>query len=56
MPLPEIPTLSSWAENHITALFTAKTTKEFDDAFDAFMAHHVDSIVVNASGKPSRAD
>ena len=47
MPLPEIPTLSSWAENHITTLFTAKTTKEFDDAFDAFMAHHVDSIVVN---------
>ncbi|KAI0094221.1 hypothetical protein BDY19DRAFT_1052113 [Irpex rosettiformis] len=47
MPLPIPVSLSNWAQDHITALFTAKTTKEFDDAFDAFLAHFVDSIVVN---------
>ena len=46
-PGPVLPTLSLWAQSHITALFKATTTQEFDDAFDAFLAHHVDSIVVN---------
>lgn len=46
-PGPVLPTLSLWAQSHITALFKATTTEEFDDAFDAFLAKHTDSIVVN---------
>ncbi|KAI0094220.1 hypothetical protein BDY19DRAFT_880926 [Irpex rosettiformis] len=46
-PGPVLLTLSLWAQGHITALFKATTTQEFDDAFDAFLAHRVDTIVVN---------
>ncbi|KAI0094219.1 hypothetical protein BDY19DRAFT_880141 [Irpex rosettiformis] len=42
-----LPTLSQWAQSRITALFNATTTEDFDSAFDAFLAHDVDSIVVN---------
>lgn len=55
MPLPVIPTLTEWAKTRVTALFEAKTAQEFDDAFNAFLAHHVDSIVVNGK-KLSKAE
>ncbi|KAI0782445.1 hypothetical protein BC629DRAFT_555811 [Irpex lacteus] len=55
MSLPVIPTLTEWAKTRVTALFEAKTAQEFDDAFNAFLAHHVDSIVVNGK-KLSKAE
>lgn len=42
-----LPSLSSWAQSHITALFQATTPEDFDSAFDAFLAAHVESITVN---------
>ncbi|KAI0683954.1 hypothetical protein BC835DRAFT_1422771 [Cytidiella melzeri] len=50
-----LPKLSAWAQSHITALFEAKTTKDFDAAFDAFVAHKVEHIVVNGE-QLSRAE
>jgi hypothetical protein len=42
-----LPSLSSWAQSHITALFQATTSDEFNVAFDAFLAKDVEAIYVN---------
>jgi len=41
-----LPSLSSWAQSHITALIQS-TGSAFDKAFDAFLAENVEVIVVN---------
>ena len=39
--------LSDWAQVHVTSLFGAPTVTQFNEAFDALFAHHVDNIIVN---------
>ena len=41
-----LPTLSAWAEGHITALYKAKTDAEYAEAFEAFFAKDT-SITIN---------
>ena len=41
-----LPDLSTWAQRHITAVYSAKTADEFNSAFDAFVSEHV-KITVN---------
>jgi len=41
-----LPTLTAWAEGHLSSILEATTSTEFDDAFDAFLSKHV-SITVN---------
>ncbi|KAM5537312.1 hypothetical protein V8D89_009042 [Ganoderma adspersum] len=41
-----LPDLPNWVQQRINTLYGAKTTEEFDDAFDAFIAKEV-SIKVN---------
>ena len=43
---PIILTLSSWAQQHLQEMLTAKSKSAFDDAFKAFVAPHA-SITVN---------
>jgi len=41
-----LPTLTAWAEGHLSSILKAATTADFNDAFDAFMSKHA-SITVN---------
>jgi len=41
-----LPTLTAWAEGHLSSILEATTSTDFDDAFDAFLSKHV-SITVN---------
>ena len=41
-----LPDLPNWVQQRINTLYGAKTTEEFDDAFDAFIAKEV-TIKVN---------
>ncbi|GJE98486.1 hypothetical protein PsYK624_147180 [Phanerochaete sordida] len=50
---PIILTLTSWAEQRLQNVFTAKTEAAFDDAFDALVGTHA-TITVNGQ-KTSRA-
>ena len=34
----ELPTLPGWVQQHVRALYTAKSEADFDRAFDAFVA------------------
>ena len=52
-PGPVILTLSSWAQSHLEEVLTAKTKKDFDDAFAAFVADGA-RITVNGT-QTSRA-
>lgn len=42
-----LPSLTAWAEQRLTALFTTTDEQSFDAAFDAFVAADTTSIVVN---------
>lgn len=50
---PIILTLTSWAEQRLQNVFTAKTEAAFDDAFDALVGTHA-TITVNGQ-KTTRA-
>ncbi|KAI0702773.1 hypothetical protein C8Q76DRAFT_802360 [Earliella scabrosa] len=41
-----LPDLSTWAQRHITAVYSATTAEEFNSAFDAFVSEDV-KITVN---------
>jgi hypothetical protein len=41
-----LPTLSVWAEGHLSAVLQATTQAEFDSAFDGYLSKHA-SITVN---------
>jgi len=41
-----LPTLSVWAEGHLSAVLQATTEAEFDSAFDGFLSKHA-SITLN---------
>ncbi|KIM84098.1 hypothetical protein PILCRDRAFT_397772 [Piloderma croceum F 1598] len=42
-----LPTLSVWAEGHLSAVLQATTEAEFDSAFDGFVSKHANNITVN---------
>ncbi|KAF9560335.1 hypothetical protein CPC08DRAFT_477156 [Agrocybe pediades] len=49
-----LPTLTNWAKNHITAIFTATNATDFDSAMNAFLS---DKAVITVNGvQTSRAD
>jgi hypothetical protein len=49
-----LPRLSAWVEGHVEALFEAKTERDFERAFDAFLAKNP---VITVNGvHTSRAD
>jgi len=50
----EPPSLTNWTEQHLTTLFQATALADFNNAFDAFIAHNA-SITVNGQ-KTSRDD
>ncbi len=52
--IPLLPTLSTWAQNRLTALFSATTQDDFDTAYENFVAKQV-HITVNGK-HVSRAD
>lgn len=41
-----LPNLISWVQSHVTAIYTATTTDDFNAAFDAFVAKDV-KVTVN---------
>ena len=53
MSEPIILTLTSWAEQHLETVFTAKTAKDFDTAFDALVA--ADATITVNGAKTTRA-
>lgn len=48
-----LPPLDTWAKEHLTALITAKTGQDFDQAFDDFIAKNVK---VTFNGAPLTRD
>lgn len=48
-----LPPLDTWAKQHLTALITAKTGQDFDQAFDNFIAKNVK---VTFNGAPLTRD
>lgn len=48
-----LPPLDTWAKEHLTALITAKTQQDFDQAFDNFISQNVK---VTFNGSPLTRD
>ncbi|TBU24858.1 hypothetical protein BD311DRAFT_780700 [Dichomitus squalens] len=48
-----LPNLQDWVEQRIKAVYTAKTTEDFDSAFDAFVAK---DVTVKVNGKSMSRD
>jgi hypothetical protein len=46
MPIPIILELPDWVKQHLQLVYQAKTEKDFDTAFDAFISQHA-TITVN---------
>lgn len=50
-----LPPLTTWVEDHLTAILTATTEAGFDAAFDAFVSEHHTHVTVNGQ-RVSRDD
>ncbi|KAI1795406.1 hypothetical protein LXA43DRAFT_41125 [Ganoderma leucocontextum] len=48
-----LPNLPNWVQQRVNTLYGAKTTEEFDDAFDAFIAQ---DVTIKVNGKPISRD
>ncbi|KAI0705978.1 hypothetical protein C8T65DRAFT_696295 [Cerioporus squamosus] len=51
--VPILLTLDSWVQQHITSLYSAKTSDDFNSAFDAFISQNV---TIKVNGKPMSRD
>ncbi|KAI0351236.1 hypothetical protein OH77DRAFT_1411417 [Trametes cingulata] len=48
-----LPNLPNWAEQHIQAIYAAKSTEDFDSAFDGFVSKHA---TIRVNGKSISRD
>lgn len=48
-----LPNLTSWVQSHVTAIYTATTTDDFNAAFNAFVAQ---DVKVTVNGKAMSRD